>query len=113
MRRQLRHIDPVSVLRVSILFYVGALIVWMVFVGILYAMLGALGLFELIEGLAEAFAFDWENRFSLFFVERWAFAFGLIFLVGASLLNVVLAFVYNVVADFVGGIEMTFVERDM
>ena len=113
VRRQLRHIDPVSVLKISIFFYIGALIVWMLFVGIFYAMLGAFGVFELAEGIADAFAFDWENQITLFFVERWAFTFGLLFVVLASLFNVLLAFVYNVVADFMGGIEMTFVEREM
>jgi len=112
VRRVLRHVDPMSVLKLSVLFYSCFLVVWLVVVAILYAIVNSLGLFDAIDDLADAFVLSWDSEITLFLVERWALVIGLLFLVGASLLNLFLAFLYNVVADYTGGIEMTFVERE-
>lgn len=102
-----------SVLKLSLLYYSCFLVVWLVVVAILYAMANSFGLFEAIEELADAFVLSWKKEITLFVVERWALVIGLVLLTGASLLNLFLAFLYNVVADYTGGIEMTFVERDL
>jgi preprotein translocase subunit SecF len=49
---------------------------------------------------------------SLMFVERWAFFIGIMLVIAGSLINGFLAFLYNVGSDLVGGLEMTFSERD-
>lgn len=112
VRRVLRHVDPMSVLKLSLLYYSCFLVVWLVVVAILYAVVNSLGVFDAIDDLADAFVLSWDSEITLFLVERWALVIGLLFLIGASLLNLFLAFLYNVVADYTGGIEMTFVERD-
>ena len=104
--------DPVSVLKLSLFFYGIFLIVWLVVAAILFAMIEATGIFETIEGLSRDFALGLQVNIDLFFVERWAFLIGLTFAIVASLVNVALAFLYNVAADTIGGIEMTFVEKD-
>jgi hypothetical protein len=101
-----------SVLKLSLLYYSCFLVVWLVVVAILYAVVNSLGVFDAIDDLADAFVLSWDSEITLFLVERWALVIGLLFLIGASLLNLFLAFLYNVVADYTGGIEMTFVERD-
>jgi hypothetical protein len=45
-------------------------------------------------------------------VEKWAFLVGITFALITTLVNVFLAFLYNVAADLIGGLELTFVERD-
>lgn len=112
VKRTLRHVDPVSVLKLSLFYYGIFLVAWLIFVAILYAIVNAMGVFETIEKFGEGFALGWDVNITLFFVERWAFLIGFIFLVLASLTNVALAFLYNVGADMLGGVEMTFVERD-
>ena len=112
IKRTIRHVDPMSVLKLSLFFYATFLVLWLVLVALIYAMLESAGLFNTIEDLSRAFVLDWDSNISLFFVERWALLVGLTIGVLGSLLNVFLAFLYNVAADIVGGIEMTFAERD-
>ena len=112
VRRTLRHVDPVSVLKLSLFYYGIFLVVWLIIAAILFAMIEATGIFETIEGLSRDFALGLEVNIDLFFVERWAFLLGLTFAIVASLVNVALAFLYNIAADTIGGIELTFVEKD-
>ena len=112
VRRNLRHIDPISVLKLSLFFYGVGLVVWLIIAAILFAMIDATGIFETIEGLSRDFALGVKVDIDLFFVERWAFLIGLTFAIIGSLANVALAFLYNLAADTIGGIEMTFVEKD-
>ncbi|MEA2452636.1 MAG: hypothetical protein QOG04_1346 [Actinomycetota bacterium] len=113
LKRTLRHVDPMSILKLSLFFYACFLIVWLILVAILYSVLNSMGLFDTIEELADAFALNWNSKITLFLVERWAFLIGLTMVVIGALVNTFLAFLFNVGADTVGGVEMTFVERDV
>lgn len=113
VRRTLRHLDPLSVLKLSFFFYAVFLVIWLLVVAILYGVLDSMGVFNAIEDFSEAFAFNWQNEITLFLVERWALLIGITIAVAGSILNVVIAFLYNLAADMFGGLEMTFVERDL
>ena len=112
VKRTVRHIDPVSVLKISLFFYACFLVVWLIFVAILYGIVASMGVFDAIEDFSRSFALEWKVEITLWWVERWAFLIGLIFGLFASLVNLILAFIYNVAADMIGGISMTFVEKD-
>ena len=112
VRRTLKHIDPISALKLSLFFCACFMILWLIIVAIVYFILDAIGLFAAIEDFMRGFALGDEFNISLFDVERWAFLFGLVMGLFISLINVFLVFLYNAGADIVGGIEMTFVERD-
>jgi Transmembrane domain of unknown function (DUF3566) len=87
--------------------------VWLLFVAVVYWVLQPTELFEAIQDVGNIF-FDWKNvDISLRFVERWAFLVGLVFVLVGTIVNTFLAFLYNVASDVVGGIELTFVERDL
>lgn len=113
VRRTLRHLDPLSVLKLSFFFYAVFLVIWLLVVAILYGMLDSMGVFNAIEDFSEAFAFNWQNQITLLLVERWALLIGLTIAVIGSIVNVLIAFLYNLAADMIGGLEMTFVERDL
>lgn len=113
VKRTLRHVDPVSILKLSLFFYAIFVLVWLVVVAILFGFVDSLGLFDAIESFSDAMALTWDVEIDLWYVERWALLIGLMFAVIGSLVNVALAFIYNVAADLIGGVEMTFVERDV
>lgn len=101
-------------LKLSLFFYAIFIMIWLVLVAILYSMLGAAGLFDAIENFREGFALgEGEFEVTLGTVEKWALLIGVAFGVLASLINVFLAFIYNIASDLVGGLELTFVERDL
>ena len=112
VKRTLKHVDPLSILKLSLFYYACFLLLWLVFVAVLYWVLSSVGLFETIENVQKVFGDD-NLEITLWLVERWAFFIGLTFAVVASLANLFIAFLYNVGADIVGGVEMTFVEREL
>jgi len=112
VRRTIKHVDPLSVLKLSMFFYSCFLVFWLIFVAVFYSVLESTGAIEALVGGGEVF-FGWDIEISLFFVEKWAFFIGLVLVILGSLINLFLAFLYNVGSDLVGGVEMTFVERDL
>jgi hypothetical protein len=113
LKRTVKRVDPFSVLKLSLFYYACFLVVWLGFVAILYWIVQSMGLFEVIESVSKGFALEWGKiEISLWLVERWAFLIGLILVVVGAVVNAFLAFLYNVGSDLVGGIEITFVERD-
>jgi hypothetical protein len=113
IRRTVKRIDPWSVLKMSLFLYSIFLVLWLVLVAVLYSIIDGMGLFDAIESFGQGFALDWgEVDISLMFVERWAFFIGIMLVIAGSLINGFLAFLYNVGSDLVGGLEMTFSERD-
>ncbi len=111
VKRTVKHVDPMSVLKLSAFFYAIFLVVWLIFVAILFSILDSLGTFDLVRSTSRVL-FDARVTVDLWFVERWALIVGFIIAVVGSLANTVIAFLYNVAADTIGGVEMTFVERD-
>lgn len=112
VRRTVRHIDPFSVLKLSGFFYAIFIILWLVFVAIVYSVVNSMGLFDAVEDLGRALVLVEEVNITLGMVEKWALLIGIVFGVLGTLINTLLAILYNVGADLMGGVELTFVERD-
>ena len=113
---QLKRLDPWSVLKMALALAVVLFLVWMVAAGVLYGVLGGMGVWDRLNGTyADLVSGQAQNSASLISAGR---VFLLAAVVGAinSLLCAVAmtigAFVYNVAADLVGGIEVTLSERD-
>ena len=85
---------------------------WLFIVAVIFWIIQGTGLFDQINDLRGALAIEGEFEISLRLVEKWAFFIGLGFAILMSLVNTFIAILYNIVADTIGGIDMTFVERD-
>jgi hypothetical protein len=105
-----RKIDPWAVLKFSLVFYFCLLLIFLLATAIIFALLKSFGVVENIESLFRSLELDVTiSGGSLF---RWLFLIGLLGTVVASAVSVFMAFLYNLIADVVGGIEVTVVERD-
>lgn len=113
---QLKRLDPWSVLKLALVLAVVLFLIWLVAVGVLYGVLDGIGVWDRLNGTyADLVSGEAQSGSPLISAGR---VFTLAAVVGAinSLLFAVAvtvgAFVYNVSADLVGGIEVTLSERD-
>jgi hypothetical protein len=115
VKRTLKRISPITVLKLSLFYYFLFLFVWLAFVAVVYWFLETTGVFDTFDEVRKGFVIkEWRDvEFSLALFEKWALIIGVIFVVVGSLINAFLAFLYNLAADIFGGLEMTFVERDI
>jgi Transmembrane domain of unknown function (DUF3566). len=115
VKRTITHIDPLSVLKLSLFFYAVFFVAWLLFAAILYNLIAATGVLDAVADIVNAFGDpNAENPFELTFgvTMKWAIILGLLSVFIGSLINAVLAFLYNVANDVVGGAQVTFSERD-
>jgi hypothetical protein len=121
IRVQVRRVNPWSVLKISLIFYACLLVVVLVGVAILFMILDSIGVLEPVESLIGDFGFgktvgqrgEAEAVFEIDFgwVMRTLFLIGAISFAVWSAFTMFMALLYNLIADLVGGVEMTLVER--
>jgi hypothetical protein len=121
IRVAIRRVNPWSVLKFSVLFYFCLMLVFVVGLVILYMMVDALGIVTSIEDLLGGMGLGspppGDPQGPLIFEFNGAFLFRTVLLIGIisavlwSALTVFFAFLYNLIADLVGGIEVTLAER--
>lgn len=114
-RLKISHLGPLSVMRISLTFALCMFIVLIVAVAALWAVLDTSGVFKSISNAANTLT-DKSNAG----IDHWL-TFGRVMLitvvVGAAnviaftLLSTIGALLYNLCSDFVGGVEVTLVER--
>lgn len=111
-RRTIRHIDPWSVFKVSLLLY-ACLYVAAVIAGVLLwsAAVGS-GFVDNIESFVEEVgSFEsWELNADEIF--RSGTIIGLVLMVAGVAFNVLLAILFNLISDLVGGVRVTILEED-
>lgn len=112
VRRTVRHVDPFSVLKLSGFFYAIFLLVWLLVVAVIYSLVDSMGLFDAAEDLGRGLVLWEEVNITLGLVEKWALLIGTVFAVIGTLVNTLLAVLYNIGSDLLGGLELTFVEKD-
>lgn len=114
---QLKRLDPWSVLKLALVLAGVLFLIWLVAVGMLYGVLDGMGVWDRLNGTYSDLVSGDGSAGGEALISAWR-VFGLAALFGA--INSVLfavaltvgAFVYNVSADLVGGIEVTLSERD-
>jgi hypothetical protein len=112
VKRVVRHFDPWSVLKVSLLFYFCLFVVLMVAGVVLWNVAAAAGTISDIEGFfKDAGAFQ-SFSFDGFTIFRASFLVGLILVIAGTGFNVLLAVLFNLISDLVGGVRITVIEEE-
>jgi Transmembrane domain of unknown function (DUF3566) len=110
-RRVIRKVDTWTVLRFSVLFYASLLVVVLVAGILLWIAASSVGVIDNFEDFVkELFALE-SFRISGFRLFSASIVGGLMLVVLGTGVNVLLAVVYNLTSDIVGGVEVT-VEED-
>jgi hypothetical protein len=112
VRRLLRHVEPWSVLKIGLVFY---LCVWgmaIIASQALWRTAETAGVIEKVEKFVEelfaleTFAFDTDKIFRLYMLA------GLVLVIGGTALTVVLVVLFNLISDLMGGIRFTMIEEE-
>lgn len=113
---QIRRIDPWSTLKVSMLLSVALFFVWMITVAFLYLVLGGMGIWAKLNSnvgdLLNNASGSSAELVSSGTIFGGAFLIGLVNIVLMTALATIGAFVYNLITDLIGGIEVTLADRD-
>lgn len=113
---QIRRIDPWSTLKVSLLLSVALFFVWMITVAFLYLVLGGMGVWAKLNSnvgdLLNNASGSSAELVSSGTIFGGAFLIGLVNIVLMTALATIGAFVYNLITDLIGGIEVTLGDRD-
>ena len=112
-----RKVGPLSVLKFSLIFYFCVMLIVYFALMIIYWLLSAIGAID-SAGRLLGYVFATGNAGSTRSVEiRFGSVFGWLLLIGMgnvviwSLVNVFVAFLYNLISDVVGGIEVTLAQK--
>lgn len=113
IRVAVRRVNPMSVLKFSLLFYFCLMLVVVIGLSILFTFLDALGVLASLEEFMTQIGFGGESGFEVntAFIFRTLFLIGLISVILWSAVTVFVTFLYNLISDLVGGIEVTLQER--
>lgn len=113
---QIRRIDPWSTLKVSLLLSVALFFVWMITVAFLYLVLGGMGVWAKLNSnvgdLLNNASGSSAELVSSGTIFGGAFLIGLVNIVLMTALATIGAFLYNLITDLIGGIEVTLADRD-
>lgn len=107
----LRKVGPWSVLKFSLLFYFCLMLVIVFALVILYAILGAIGALDSVTRLTRDLFADQSFEINGGWLLSRVIVIGLVMVVVWSLINLFVAFLYNLISEVVGGIEVTLTDR--
>ena len=107
----LRKVGPWSVLKISFLFYLCVMVVIIGAMMILYTILGAIGALDSLTRLIRDLFADQSFEIHGGWLFTRGLSIGLVLVVLWTLINVFIVFLYNLLSDVVGGIEVTLSER--
>ncbi len=108
----IRRVNPWTVLRFSVVFYLCMLAVWLVAGALLWLAASIAGLIDNIERfVADLFYLEYfQIKGGVILLA--AVVGGLVLVLLATGINVIMAVVYNLTSDVTGGVEVTVVEKE-
>lgn len=111
-RLAIRKFDPISVFRFSLVFQFCAMLIGLLAVGLIYVALRAIGVLGNFEEFMAKFTTSDSFSVSGGKILFYGFIIGCIWTVASTIVLTFGAFLYNLIADIVGGVELIVVERD-
>lgn len=112
VRRLVRHVEPWSVLKISLIFYFCIWIIMLVAGTILWRVAASSGMIDNIEKFIKeifalkSFTFDARRIFRIYAVG------GLVTVVAATGFTVLLSVLFNLISDLTGGVRVTVIEEE-
>jgi hypothetical protein len=108
-----RRIEPLSVLKFSLLFYFCLMLIFVFALMILYWVLGLVGVIDSAQHLLSNLGFGSNGGFKInaVWVFKRVFLIGVVGVLVWSFVNLFLALLYNLVSDVLGGVSVTLSER--
>ncbi|MDW3220291.1 MAG: DUF3566 domain-containing protein [Acidimicrobiales bacterium] len=112
VRRLVRHVEPWSVLKVSLLFYFCLWVILLIAGVILWSFAVGSGTIDNVENfIKELFALD-SFEFNADEIFRASAIGGLVLVVAGSGFTVLMAVLFNLISDVTGGVRFTVVEEE-
>ena len=111
VRRVVRRIDPWSVLKVSIFFFLSMVIVLLIGAIILWSLARSSGAVGKIEKFMQDLGFT-DFRFKGGQIFKVTLFGGFILMIAGTVFATIMAFLYNLISDLVGGIEFQVMEEE-
>lgn len=108
--RIVRHIDPLSVFRVMMVFHIVLFLTLLLTGVLLWNVANATGTVDNVERFMESFGWEsFEFKGGEIFHQAWIL--GLFAVVGLTGLAVLMATIFNLITDLVGGVQVTILEE--
>jgi len=112
VRRLVRHVEPWSVLKISLIFYFCLWVIFLIAGVILWSLAVGSGMIDNIESfLEEILALD-SFEFNADQIFRASALGGLVLVVAGSGFTVLVAVLFNLISDITGGMRITVVEEE-
>lgn len=111
VHRVIRHVDPWSVLKMSIVFFLCVWVMFMVAIVIVWSIAESSGTIGKIEDLLAELDIT-NSGFDGTFIFRQYGLFGLVMACACTIATTVGAIVFNLVSDLIGGVWITVIEEE-
>lgn len=111
VHRIIRHIDPWSVLKLSLVFFLCIWVIFMVAIVIVWSIAQSSGTIGKIEDLLAELDIT-NSGFDGTFIFRQYGLFGLVMVFASTIATTVGSIVFNLVSDLIGGIWITVIEEE-
>ena len=110
-RAVIRRVDPWTVLKVSLLFYLAMFVVLLTAGVLLWTAARSAGVVDNVESFMDSIGFT-DFRFLPNRILRASFLGGLVMVVAGTAGNVLMTVLYNLISDVVGGLTLTLTDDD-
>ena len=111
VRRVVRRIDPWSVLKISIFFFLSMVVVLLIGAVILWSLARSSGAVGKIEKFMQDLGFT-DFRFRGGQIFKVTLFGGFILMIAGTVFATIMAFLYNLISDLVGGVEFQVMEEE-